>query len=329
MKLNISASPHIRDPKTTQQIMLDVVIALLPALIASAIIFGFRAVILTAVAVASCVVFEYISRIVMKRQNTIQDLSAVVTGILLAYNVPASLPIWMLILGSFVAIVIVKQMFGGIGHNFANPAIAARIILTVSFPAEMTDFAVLGRFATGADVASTTDLVSSATPMALQRADACDLSYLNLFLGGKAGTIGEVCILALLIGLAYLLWREIIDLYIPVSFVATTLLFTLLTGHNPIFHFLSGGLVLGAVFMATDYVTSPITAKGKIIFGIGCGLLTGLIRVYGSSTEGVSYAILLMNILTPQINEWTRHRTTGKVEMRTKTVKHTASGGDE
>lgn len=318
MKLQVSSSPHIRDRSDTSRMMLDVVIALLPTLAASVYFFGIRSMIVAAITIGSAVLFEYLSRRVMKRYNSISDFSAVVTGMLLALNLPPTIPLWMPVVGSFVAIVIVKQMFGGIGQNFANPALAARVILTLSYPSAMTRWAILASRAEEAGVSSQAeaavggmDLVSAATPLyILQNAggritpDMPD--YLHLFVGFKGGCLGEVSILALSVGIIYLLLRRVIALWIPASFILTVGLIAGLAGQDPIYHILSGGLFLGAFFMATDYVTSPLTRSGKIIFGIGCGCITALIRLYGGMTEGVSFAILFMNLLTPHLDRWTR-----------------------
>lgn len=307
MYMNVSSSPHIRDRITTQSIMRDVCIALIPALVASYFIFGIRAILLTVVTVVASVVFEWLSLKIMKRSNTTQDLSAVVTGVLLAFCLPPSLPYWMVIVGAFIAIVVVKQMFGGLGNNFANPAIVGRIVLGVSFAGEMNTWSIAGNRIGEA----TADLVSAATPLASGSTEA--FGYVDLLLGKHAGTVGEVSAIALLIGCVYLVVKQIIDLWIPATFIGTTLIFVLIFGQDPLFHLLSGGLLLGAIFMATDYVTSPTTTKGKIIFGIGCGLLTGLFRTFGASPEGVSFAILLMNILTPHIQKWTVNKTIGGI----------------
>lgn len=304
MILKVSASPHVRDGDTTSSIMRDVAIALLPAMLVAFITFGFRAIFLTLVTVGASVFFEYVSQRLMKRPQTIQDWSAVVTGILLAFNLPPTFPLWMAVLGAFLAIVLVKQAFGGLGDNFVNPALAARAILTVSFPAQMTDFAVKQSFL-GESIFASYDLTSSATTLGLLKTGGELPSFWQQFVGFKAGTIGEISILALLLGGAYMLHRGIIKWTIPLSFIGTTLLFVGLAGQNPLHHLLSGGLMLGAIFMATDYVTNPINRTGKLIFGIGCGLITGMIRIYGASTEGVSFAILIMNILTPHIDHVT------------------------
>lgn len=318
MKLQVSSSPHIRDRSNTSRMMLDVVIALLPTLAASVYFFGIRSLIVSVITISSAVLFEYISRLIMKRYNSIGDFSAVVTGLLLALNLPPTIPLWMPVVGSFIAIVIVKQMFGGIGQNFANPALAARVILTLSYPTAMTRWAILASRAEEAGVgqqveaaAGSMDLVSTATPLyilqnAAGSATAEMPDYLHLFVGFKGGCLGEVSILALSIGVIYLLLRKVITLWVPVSFILTVGLITGLAGQDSLYHILSGGLFIGAFFMATDYVTSPLTRSGKIIFGIGCGLITAMIRLYGGMTEGVSFAILFMNLLTPHLDRWTK-----------------------
>ncbi len=260
------------------------------------------------ISAASAALFEALARIVMKRKQTVGDFSAVVTGLLLAASLPANCPIWVLLIGNFVAIVVVKQMFGGLGDNFANPAVTGRIVLSVSFTAQISTYSVLGKFAGDA----ATDLVSSATPLAIVGQGQGSLpSTLDLFLGCHAGCIGETSVVALLIGGIFLLLTGIIDIWAPISFIGTTAIFILATGQDVLVHLLSGALVLAAFFMVTDYVTTPTTILGKIIFGVGVGLLTGLLRVYSSMPEGVSFAILLMNILTPHIERWTTPMTVG------------------
>lgn len=304
MKLQVSSSPHTRDLATTRRLMLDVVIALCPALIAAVIYFGYRALAITAASVGSALLFEWASRRAMKRPQTIGDFSAVITGLLVAFNMPASVPIYIPIIGSLIAIVVVKQMFGGLGNNFVNPALAARIVLTISFPAAMTAF--VARPAGDTSILAI-DLVSSATPLNLLRFSPDLPNYLDLLLGnGKAGCIGEISILALLIGAAYLLVRKVITIWIPLTYLLTVMIMVAAAGQDPLYHLLSGSLVLGAFFMATDYVTSPLTRNGKILFGLGCGLITGLIRLFGGMAEGVSFSILLMNILVPHLDRWTR-----------------------
>lgn len=294
-KYIVTPSPHILSNRSTQTIMRDVIIALMPALIASVILFGFRTLLIVATCVISCVVFEYLSRKIMKKENTISDLSAVVTGLLLAYNFPVTIPLWMAVIGSFVAIVVAKQFFGGIGQNFANPAIVGRIVIFVSFAAHMTNwtapFTYLGKV----------DAVTVATPLV----DLGHANTLDLFLGNIPGCLGETCSLALLLGGIYLVIRKVISPIIPVTYIGTVFLLSALLGTNPVNQIFAGGLMLGAIFMATDYATSPITKKGKLIFGFGVGLITILIREFGNYPEGVSFAILFMNILTPLIDRYT------------------------
>ena len=309
-KLLVTYSPHRKSGVTTRSIMLNVVIALIPALVCAVIFFGFRALMLTCVSVLACVLFEYLVRKLMKRDNTIGDLSAVVTGVLVAFNVPVTLPIWMLIIGDFVAIVIAKQMFGGIGQNFANPAILARIVLLVSFPAQMTTWVppYFNSFLVPADV------VTTATPLADITNTETLPSMLDMFLGARAGSLGETAALALLIGGLYLIVRRIINPIIPIAYIGTVFLFTWALGLDPVYQILAGGVMLGGFFMLTDYSTSPSTRLGKLIFAVGCGIITVVIRVFGSYPEGVSFAILLMNILVPYIDKATRLKPFGKVK---------------
>lgn len=302
-KLIVSPSPHDENYASTTKIMLNVIIALLPAFGVGCYVFGPRVLLLTAVCVLSCVVFEWAARKLMKRSNTIGDLSAVVTGVILALNLPVTLPIWMAVIGSFVAIVIAKQLFGGLGQNFANPAITARIVLMLSFPTAMTNWAVPFFYKNGADV------VTGATPLVSKNADIMDL-----FLGNVGGCIGEVSALALLVGGLYLAIRKIISLAAPLSFIGSLWLLTLIATGSPmdaLYGILAGGVFLGAFFMATDYATTPISTKGKIIFGLGCGIITFVIRYFGSYPEGVSFSILLMNVLTPFIEQLTRTKVFG------------------
>ena len=297
----VSASPHIRGKVTTQTIMRDVLIALVPALIASLLIFGVKALLVTAVSVAACVFFEWAFEKLTGKKSTICDLSAAVTGVLLAFNMPASIPLWQVVFGALVAIVVVKQLFGGIGKNFANPAITARIVMLLAFANTMTDW-------TGG-----AELVSSATPLAMM-ASGEQPAFMTLLLGTHGGSIGETCAIALLLGFAYLLYRKVITWHTPVAVIATTFVLTLILGENPVNHVLSGGLLLGAIFMATDYSTTPATPLGRVIFGIGVALLTVLIRLYGSYAEGMSFAILFMNILTPYISRMTATKPFGGVK---------------
>lgn len=288
----VNSSPHLRSTATTRGIMTDVLIALIPSLIAAAFIFGYRAIVVCAVCVAAGVLFEYVYRRLMKLPQTAGDASAAVTGLLLAFNLPSTIPLWMAVIGCFVAIVIVKQLFGGLGRNFANPAIVGRIVLLISFAAPMTSWAVPRAF-------QTADAITGATPLAMPSVLP---SYGHLFLGTVGGSLGETCKLALLLGFAYLLLRRVITPTAPVAFAGTVFVLAWVLGQDPVYHLLSGGLILGAVFMATDYVTTPVTEKGKLIFGIGCGIITVIIRFYAAYPEGVSFAILLMNILTPHID---------------------------
>ena len=322
-KLTVSASPHMRSKETTTGIMLDVIIALIPALVMCVVYFGLRALVLTAVCVVSCVAFEYISRVVMKRNNTIGDLSAVVTGLILAFNLPATLPFWMAVIGSLIAIVVVKQMFGGIGQNFVNPAMTARIILMTSFPTAMAKWVVPFTDTWSADaVTSATPMATLATLKPLDVSAAADAlpSLTDMLIGKHGGSMGEVCSIALIIGGLYLIARKVISPIIPFTFIGTVAVFMLFAGKGHIdfvaYELLGGGLMLGAFFMATDYSTSPINKKGKIIFGIGCGLITSVIRIFGSLPEGVSFSIILMNILVPHIENMTTPKPFGAVKEK-------------
>lgn len=298
-KLIVTASPHARSKVTVSNIMLDVIIALVPALIASVVLFGFRVLAVVATTVGSAVLAEYAARKVMKRSNTIADLSAVVTGLILAFNLPVGVPLWIAAIGSAFAIIVVKQFFGGIGENFVNPAIAARIVLMVSFPTAMTTWVKPLAWKAG-------EAVTTATPLAIINKAPEELpSLMSMFLGERGGCLGETCAVALLIGGIYLMIKKVISPAIPLSFIGTVAVFMLIAGKGDLrfvaYELLGGGLMLGAFFMATDYTTSPINTKGRIIFGIGCGLITSVIRVFGSLPEGVSFSIILMNILVPHI----------------------------
>jgi electron transport complex protein RnfD len=304
--LTVSASPHERSSVTSVRLMLDVIISLCPALIASVIIFGLRALAVTAVTVVSCVLSEYVTRKIMKRSNTIGDLSAIVTGILLAFNLPATIPFWIAALGGAVAIVVVKQMFGGIGQNFVNPAITARIVLLVSFASFMSNWPVPRQGLMNFGV----DAVTGATPLAVMAGSDGEMPTLvNMLLGVRGGCLGETCAVALLIGGLYLVARKVISPAIPLTFIGTVAVIMLIAEKGDLcalaYQLLSGGLLLGAIFMATDYATSPISFKGKIVFGIGCGIITCLIRIFGSYPEGVSFSIIIMNILVPHIEKLT------------------------
>lgn len=302
--LSITASPHLRSQTTTQNIMADVLIALVPSVIAAILFFGYRSLVLAAVCVTTSVLCEYGYRKLMHLSNTIPDLSAAVTGLLLAFNLPVTVPLWMAMIGCFVAVVIVKQLFGGLGKNFANPAIVGRIVLMVSFSIPMTSWVVPGGLP---GVFRTADAVTGATPLAASGTG----DYLQLFLGQIGGSMGETCKLALLLGGGYLVVRRVITLSATVSFMGTVVVVAAILGQDPLYQLLAGGVILGAVFMATDYVTTPTTERGKILFGVGCGILTMVIRTFSSYPEGVSFAILLMNILTPHIDTLTRIRPLG------------------
>lgn len=305
--LKVTSSPHIRHADTTRGIMGDVITALAPAAIYGCLLYGLKAVILLASTVASAVAAEYLWNLIMHKKQTVGDLSAVVTGLLLGMNLPPTLPVWMAVIGSVAAIIIVKQMFGGLGNNFVNPAIAARIILLVSFPSAMTTFI------------APVDAVSSATPLAQA---AGEYSFKTLFLGMHAGCIGESSAFLLLIGGIYLIVRRVISPIIPLSFIGSVALLTVVSGGDLTLQLLGGGLMLGAFFMATDYVTSPSSALGRLIFGIGCGAITFVIRRFGSLPEGVSYSIILMNILTPHIERLTVAKPFGFVKKEGKHSAH-------
>lgn len=314
-KLIVSSSPHFNGKKTTQNIMLDVIIGLCPAAIASVIIFGPRALLVIAVCVLSCVLSEYLSRKAMRRPQTVGDLSCIVTGLLLALNLPVTINPLMAAFGGVVAIVVVKQMFGGIGQNFVNPALTARIVLMNSFPAPMTHWTA------AFDYSATADAVTTATPlsgMMYVNSPNSAPDYLQLFLGTHGGCLGETCALAILIGGVYLIVRRVISPVIPVTYLATVAVFSLLLGRDPLFDLLAGGLMLGAFFMATDYTTSPLYFGARIVFAIGCGLLTVIIREFGSLPEGVSYSIVLMNIITPLIERYVKPRAFGKPKEKKK-----------
>ena len=306
-KLMIEPSPHIRSAWTTQKVMLNVIIALLPALIAAVIIFGLRALTLTVICCTACVLFEWLFCLITKKESTISDLSAIVTGMLLAFNLPVDLPEYMAVIGCFVAIFIVKMLFGGIGQNFANPAITGRIVLMLSFTSYMSSWTAPFAYKDGVDA------VVSATPLVAAEEQLPTL--MDMFLGVRAGCMGETCALALLIGGIFLVARGLISPVTPVAFVGTVAVCALMISGGDLnymmYQVLSGGLILGAVFMATDYSTTPLTTWGKLIFGVGCGLLTFLIREFAALPEGVSYSILLMNILTPSIDKITVPRALG------------------
>ena len=309
-ELTISSSPHAHSPVTTQTIMRDVLIALIPAMLGSIYFFGFRSLLVTLVSAAACVFFEWGFCKIRKLHCKTYDLSAVVTGVLLAFVCPVTIPYWTIILGDFFAIVLVKMLFGGLGKNIVNPALAGRAFL-FSWPVLMSNWVKVG-FDNAAGLLSTADAVTAATPMSAMHQGALpEESILDMFLGNIGGCIGETCALALLLGFAYLLIRRVVTWQTPVCFVGTVFLLSLILGQDALAQVLSGGLLLGAIFMATDYSTSPCTAWGKVLFGIGAGLLTVLIRFYGAYAEGVSFAILFMNILTPYLTRWTRTKPLG------------------
>ncbi len=302
-KLQVSSSPHMHSEMSTQRIMLDVLIALLPAAVMSVVIFGARAAAVIGVCVGCCVLFEYIWFKIFKVENaSVGDLSAAVTGVLLAFNLPSTIPLWQAAVGSLVAVIVVKQLFGGLGRNFVNPALIGRVVMSLSFTGAMTNY--------GVPRLLTSDVVSSATPLQTI-AEGGSVGMKSLLLGFHSGVLGETCALALIAGGVYLVARGVIRPIIPLSFVATVFVGTALFGAQPLESILSGGLLLGAIFMATDYVTSPYTGRGQLIFGVGCGVLTVLIRLWANSAEGVSYAILLMNLLVPYINDLTRRKPFG------------------
>ena len=298
LKLTVTASPHIVSEATTARIMGLVVLSLLPALGASTYFFGFRALSLTAVCVITCVALEFLFNLLLKRPQTVGDYSACVTGMLIAFNLPSNFPYTMAIVGCVVAILVVKQLFGGIGQNIVNPAIAARVVLLVSFPVQMTTWPLPRTHQTTPLVEG----ITGPTPLTLWKQGESLPSNWDLFLGNVGGSMAEISALALLIGFGFLMYKRVVSPIIPAGFLGTVLVFSLLTGEDPMFHLLAGGVMLGALFMATDYVTSPTLPIGQLIFGIGCGAITMAIRLYGNFPEGVSFAILVMNILTPPIN---------------------------
>ena len=320
-KLVISPSPHVHGNLSTRRLMGDVLIALIPAFIVTIVMYGIPAILVTAVSIASCVLFEYlIQRFLLKGQTTVGDLSAVVTGALLAFNLPSSIPLWLVMLGALVAIGIGKMSFGGLGRNPFNPALVGRVFLLLSFPVAMTTFP-----------SPNPDAMSGATPLtfvkeALKSGRSVselmpDISYSDMLLGQKAGSLGEIAAFALLIGFIYLLCRKVISWHIPVAILATIAIFTGILYvaspeqyMSPVFHVLNGGAILGAVYMATDYVTSPMTKKGMLIYGIGIGIITVLIRVWGAYPEGISFAILIMNAVVPLINKWVKPKRFGALK---------------
>ena len=299
-RLFVSSSPHLRDNVSTQSFMRDVLIALVPAAAAGVWFYGMRSLLVIVVTMAAAVASEYLMRLGLKREQTVSDLSAAVTGLLLALNLPPTIPIWMAIVGAVLAVALIKQLFGGLGQNFMNPAMGARVMMVVAWAGRMTAW-----------IDPATDAVTSATPLGILKEGGTKALYLDMFWGKIAGCIGETSAFAILLGFAYLLFRKVITWKIPVIFTGTVALLTWVLGPvgmftgDPLYHVLGGGLLLGAVFMATDYVTSPITQKGTVIYAIGCGVLTTLFRLYGNNAEGVSFAIILMNVVTPLIDRYT------------------------
>jgi electron transport complex protein RnfD len=325
-KLIVSSTPHIRSKETVSSVMRDVIIALLPAAIMGIIFFGINAALLIIVSIVSAVVFEALFQKIAKKPVTVTDCSAVITGLLLAMNLPSTAPLWIPVVGAFVAIVLAKQVFGGLGQNFINPALAGRAFLVASYPTYMTGSAfVPTRFAQNIDAATyATPLanIKSASEMVNGAYSISTNDFLNAFIGNIGGCIGETCALALILGGIYLIIRKVISWRIPVTYILTVLVlsyifygFGLRRGDAilPIYELFTGGLMLGAFFMATDYASSPITPLGQIIMGIGCGILTVLIRVFGGYPEGVSYSILLMNLCVPLIERFTKPKKFGKV----------------
>lgn len=317
--LVVSSAPHIVSNIDTTRIMAMVVMALIPSFLVSIYVFGARVISLTLVCVVSAVFFEWAYNKLMKKRQTVGDLSAVVTGVLIAFNVPAGLPYWIAVVGCFVAIIVVKQLYGGIGKNPVNPAITARIVLFISFATEMTTWP-LPRMAA--------DATSTATPLGILAEGGGELpNNMEMFLGFIGGSMGEVSAIALLIGGIFLIWKKVISPIIPCCFIGTVFVFAAIyygvigdgnALQMAIFHVLAGGVMLGAFFMATDYVTSPLLPMGKVIFGIGCGLITMLIRLWGQYPEGVSFSILIMNCLTPLINNFCQKRMYGGAKKNEK-----------
>ena len=324
LKLIATSNPHIRGSETTRSIMLDVIIAMLPALAFAIFNFGLRALTLTAVSVVGCIFWEWLYRKLMKKPQSIGDLSSVVTGMLLAFVCPVQMPYWMILIGDFFAIIVVKQLFGGIGKNFLNPALAGRAVLLASYAGTMTSW-VDPAAGKAPIIGSVADVVTTATPLAVMKTG--DFAALtdtynvgNMFIGQIPGSLGEVSALALLIGGAYLIWRKVINWQTPVAYIATVAVLTFLFPKQGsgiewmLYSIFGGGLFLGAFFMATDYATSPVTKKGQLIFGIGCGLFTVLIRYFGSYNEGVCYSIMVMNLLVALIDKYTKPTRFGVVK---------------
>ncbi len=324
LKLIATSNPHIRGSETTRSIMLDVIIAMLPALAFACLNFGFRALTLTAVSVVACVFWEWLYRKLMKKPQSVGDLSAVVTGMLLAFVCPVQMPYWMIIIGDFFAIIVVKQLFGGIGKNFVNPALAGRAVLLASYAGTMTSW-VDPAVNKAAIIGSNVDIVTTATPLAMMKGGSFDAlldtyGLQAMFMGNIPGSLGEVSVAMLLLGGIYLIWRKVINWQTPVAYIGTVAVLTFLFPKYGsslewmLYSIFGGGLMLGAFFMATDYATSPVTKKGQLIFGIGCGLFTVLIRYFGSYNEGVCYSIMVMNLCVALVDKYTKPTRFGVVK---------------
>ena len=329
LKLIATSNPHIRSSETTRSIMLDVIIAMVPALIWAVITFGVKALTLTVVSVLGCMFWEWLYRKLMKLPQSVGDLSAVVTGMLISFVSPVTTPYWMILIGDFFAIIVVKQLFGGIGKNFVNPALAGRAFLLGSYAGTMTSW--IDPAANKAPLMGAADVVTSATPLGMMKGSGADVaasfaslterySVMDMFLGKTGGSLGEVSALLLLIGGVYLIWRKVINWQTPVAYIATVAVLTFLfpkAGSGiewMLYSLFGGGLFLGAFFMATDYATSPVTKKGQLVFGIGCGLFTVFIRYFGSYNEGVCYSIMVMNCCTALIDKYTKPTRFGVVK---------------
>lgn len=308
-ELRVSMAPHIYAKDSTRDLMQDVIIALLPALVFASYFFGLRVLVVTLTSVLTCVLTELFWQRANRLPVTVQDCSAIVTGVLLAYNLPVTIPLWTVVVGAVFAMLVCKHFYGGLGHNFINPALAARVFLQGCWPGLMAAFAEPSQ--------KLVDTVTSATPLQLLK-DGTPVEIFDLFIGNTTGCIGEVSALALILGGVYLLVRRVIDWYTPVAFLGTVAIFTLIFSGpvGMLYHLFAGGLLLGAVFMATDYVTTPVTPLGKLLFGVGCGMITVLFRLFSNATEGVSYAILLMNLLTPLMDKYCTKRRFGGEVMR-------------
>jgi len=331
-RLSVASSPHASSPVGTKNLMLDVVIALLPALCISIYFFGPRALTTTLVSVLGCVFFEWAYEKIMKKPNTIGDMSAVITGILLVFVCPVTLPYWMILIGDFFAIILVKQLFGGLGTNFLNPALAGRAFLMLSYPVPMTTWIKPGT-ENWAGIGSVVDVITGSTPLSndlMKHGKLPDASLMDMFIGNVGGCVGEVSVLMLLLGAAYLLFRGVIRLRIPLAYLGTVAVIAFLFPRGEgnltwmLYELMSGGIVLGAFFMATDYVTSSNTPKGEIIFGVGCGLITMLIRYFGGYPEGCCYSILIMNLLVWLIDKYTMPARYGVTSAMKKEAKEKA-----